>query len=190
MYKLKAEKEIFYIFVWLVGIIFVYTMVHLFILEPSGEKSQPSHIDTPHHDEKERHKKNHQNLQKSPISLTADKSTTVKQKSFDSNNSVESIEKKGLQVDKASAIPSKVLTISMLPKTSSKPVDSNNTESETKENHVEHLSKKSTLTEEKRSRSETQKRRLSTDIGTKRIESQRQQLREEIYHEIVEILGH
>ncbi len=35
MLKSNAEKEVLYIFLWLIGIIFVYTLVHTFLLEPS-----------------------------------------------------------------------------------------------------------------------------------------------------------
>ncbi|MCF6244677.1 MAG: hypothetical protein L3J43_06540 [Sulfurovum sp.] len=43
MFKSNTQKEIFYIFVWLIGIILLYTLVHTFILEPSQDKNETPH---------------------------------------------------------------------------------------------------------------------------------------------------
>ena len=40
----NAAREIFYIFLWLLGIVLFYTLVHAFLLEPSSNKSK--HIKT------------------------------------------------------------------------------------------------------------------------------------------------
>jgi len=45
MFKSNTQKEVFYIFVWLVGIILFYTLVFTFILEPSQDKSEPTHTE-------------------------------------------------------------------------------------------------------------------------------------------------
>jgi len=43
MFQTNTAREIFYIFLWLAGIILLYTLVHTFILEPSNEKATTSH---------------------------------------------------------------------------------------------------------------------------------------------------
>jgi len=43
MFQSNTSKEILYIFLWLVGIVFVYALVHSFLLEPSQTKTSTKH---------------------------------------------------------------------------------------------------------------------------------------------------
>jgi hypothetical protein len=43
MFQSNAAKEVLYIFLWLIGIIFVYGLVHTFLLEPSNESVSSNH---------------------------------------------------------------------------------------------------------------------------------------------------
>ena len=46
MFKSNAAKEVLYIFLWLIGIIFVYALVHTYLLEPTTShhtNAQPIH---------------------------------------------------------------------------------------------------------------------------------------------------
>jgi len=44
MFQSNAAKEVLYIFLWLIGIIFFYGLIHTFLLEPSKNAISTSHV--------------------------------------------------------------------------------------------------------------------------------------------------
>jgi len=220
MLQNNTAKEIFYIFVWLVGIIFFYALVHTFILEPSQNKNETStakHVQQTQIIYTDKHlvskEKIHTkiNIEKPSISTMPEKIKTSIQKPLKNKVTIEAVEKKKLQIAKPEAIsipsipkvvkiPQNKLSTPSTPNVPSIPTLPSVKKVAQTQHTVETMPVNITTVDTKKvfsSKKETPQtdaveKVLSKDIDVKRIETSRQQARQEaedIRNEAIKLLG-
>jgi len=207
MFQSNTSKEILYIFLWLVGIIFFYGLVHTFILEPSQHKSethstkhtlksQITHPDKSLVSSEKIPAKT--NIKKPSIPTIPEKIKTSIQKSLKNKTNTHTVEKKELQavnpktisilsIPSAPNVPS-ILTLPSVKKVVQKQHTIKTVPAKIPTVDTEKVlpSKKETL------RADAVEKVLSKDIDVKRIETSRQQVRQEaedIRKEAIKLLG-
>jgi len=220
MFQSNAAKEVLYIFLWLVGIIFFYALVHTFILEPSQNKSEISHTKQTLQSQIT-HPNKHlvssekipakTNIEKTSITTMPEKIKTSIQKPLKNKTNIDIVEKKELQAVKPETIsipsipkvvetPQNKLSTPSIPNVPSIPTLPSVKKVAEKQHTIETVPAKITTVDTEKvmsSKKETPQadaveKVLSKDIDVKRIETSRQQVRQEaedIRKEAIKLLG-